>query len=231
MKIYRYVLALGILLAACAPAVEQVNPTAAPTPSLPAATQTRTIQPTGAPAATETQASPTAEDLFTASGLTLDPPTCTGTLTPSQAQGPFYTPNTPQRNSLLEPGIPGQHMIVIGYVLDSNCKPIPNAWLDFWQTDGEGNYDNQGFKLRGQQTTDSQGRYYLETVYPGEYPGRTPHIHVKVARIPSENVLTTQIYFPDAVRNQVDGIFNPQNLVTLDTRNAVMVAYYNFVIP
>ncbi|MEJ5223686.1 MAG: hypothetical protein WHV44_04460 [Anaerolineales bacterium] len=231
MKIYPYLLALLILLTACAPSVETSRPADTPTAAPTAAPPPQATPPAPQPGAPETQTPPPADDLFAAAGLTLEPPICNGALTPSQAQGPFYTPNTPQRNSLLEPGIPGQRMIVIGYVLDANCQPIPNAWLDFWQTDGEGRYDNQGFKLRGQQLADSQGRYYLETVYPGEYPGRTPHIHVKVARSPAEKVLTTQIYFPNAASNQTDGIFNPQNLVTFDIRNDMLVAYFNFVIP
>ncbi len=40
-----------------------------------------------------------------------------------------------------------------------------------------------------------QGRYTLETIVPGEYPGRTQHIHVKV-QAPNGPILTTQIYFP-----------------------------------
>ncbi len=222
MSRYRYIpILIAFLIAACS--APDAIPSAPATDS-PAATPSETA------AAVSTATAP-ANDLFSAAGITLDPPACDGNPTPPQAQGPFYTPNTPLRNSLLEPGIPGQRMIVVGYVLDGDCQPIPNAWLDFWQTDGEGNYDNSGFKLRGQQYTDTQGRYFLETVYPGEYPGRTPHIHVKVGRSPETNVLTTQVYFPDAATNQTDGIFDPRNLVTLDASEDALVAHFNFVLP
>jgi protocatechuate 3,4-dioxygenase beta subunit len=76
--------------------------------------------------------------------------------------------------------MPGEQLLVAGYVLDQNCQPIQNAWLDFWQADANGAYDNTGYVLRGHQFTDGQGRYYLETVLPGEYPGRPPHIHLKI---------------------------------------------------
>ena len=59
-----------------------------------------------------------------------------------------------------------------------------------------GNYDNVGFRLRGHQFTDAEGRYPLQTIVPGLYPGRTRHIHVKV-QAPNGPILTTQLYFPN----------------------------------
>ena len=53
----------------------------------------------------------------------------------------------------------GTRVIVTGYVLTRDCKPIAGAWLDFWQADDIGAYDNTGFKLRGHQFTDAAGRY------------------------------------------------------------------------
>ncbi len=58
--------------------------------------------------------------------------------------------------------------------------PLANALLDFWQCDDAGVYDTRGFKLRGNQFTDAEGRYRLDTIVPGLYPGRTRHIHVKL---------------------------------------------------
>src|SRR5205823_9324195 len=86
-------------------------------------------------------------------------PTCKGVVTPSQTEGPFYKPNSPERASLREPGISGTLLTVTGYVLSTRCQPIAHALLDFWQADGNGNYDNTGFRLRGHQYTDNQGRY------------------------------------------------------------------------
>jgi protocatechuate 3,4-dioxygenase beta subunit len=171
---------------------------------------------------------PAPDDFFSQMGINLPAPTCDG-LTPSQTEGPYYTPDTPERNSLLEDGMPGTRLIAVGYVLDQNCQPLPNAWLDFWQADANGQYDNSGFRLRGHQYTDAQGRYYLETVVPGEYPGRTEHIHFKV-QPQNGNVLTSQLYFPGAAANQRDGIFDPALIMEIEDRGDYLIGYYNFVV-
>ncbi len=117
-------------------------------------------------------------------------------ITPRQTEGPFYTPNSPERTSLLEPGITGTKITVTGQVLTTDCKPVANALVDFWHADDNGEYDNVGYKLRGHQFTDAAGRYNLRTFVPGLYPGRTRHFHVKV-QAPNQRILTTQLYFPD----------------------------------
>ena len=103
-----------------------------------------------------------------------------GTSTPSQTESPFYKPGSPERTSLRNQAFAGTPLTVSGYVLSTTCQPIARAWLDFWQADSKGNYDNTGFRLRGHQYTGNYGRYTLKTILPGEYPGRTRHIHVKV---------------------------------------------------
>ena len=125
-----------------------------------------------------------------------------------QTEGPFYTPDTPERTSLLEPGITGTKLTVTGYVYSTACAPIRGALLDFWHADDNGVYDNEGFRLRGHQFADEDGRFELETILPGLYTGRTRHIHVKV-QAPNQPVLTTQLYFPDEPGNESDGIFHP----------------------
>src|SRR6478672_2952964 len=121
-------------------------------------------------------------------------------VTPEQTEGPYFTRNSPERTSLLETGAGGTKLVLSGVVLDRGCKPIAKALVDFWQADDKGEYDNKGYKYRGHQFTDVDGRYTLETVIPGLYPGRTRHIHVK-AQAPSKPVLTTQLYFPNEPGN------------------------------
>ena len=123
-------------------------------------------------------------------------PSC-GAPTPRDSEGPFYTPGAPHKASLLEPGAKGERMVLNGTVYARDCKPVPNALLDFWQADERGEYDNTGFRYRGHVVADGDGRYRLETILPGEYPGRPRHIHVKV-QAPGGRALTTQIYFPGA---------------------------------
>ena len=91
----------------------------------------------------------------------------------AQTEGPFYTPDTPERRSLLEPGMPGTRLLVSGYVYSTACQPVPGALLDFWHCDDAGVYDNQGYRLRGHQFADDEGRFELETIVPGLYTGRT----------------------------------------------------------
>jgi protocatechuate 3,4-dioxygenase beta subunit/polyisoprenoid-binding protein YceI len=151
-------------------------------------------------------------------------------LTPAQTEGPYFTPNSPEDASLFEDGMPGTRMVLEGYVLTADCTPLANAKVDFWQADANGVYDNQGYRLRGHQFTDENGYYRLETVVPGEYPGRTPHIHVKVTP-PGGPELTSQVYFPGAAGNMSDGIFNPAALVTVVSEGeGSMHAAFNFIV-
>ena len=118
-----------------------------------------------------------------------------------------------------------------GFVLSTSCQPVARALVDFWQCDDAGNYDNSGFRLRGHQFTDAAGKYRLETIVPGLYPGRTRHIHVKV-QAPGRAVLTTQLYFPmDAARNRQDGIYSAA-LVIEDYKDvsAGKAGAFNFVL-
>jgi protocatechuate 3,4-dioxygenase beta subunit len=133
--------------------------------------------------------------------------------TPAQTEGPYFTPDSPERASLLEAGMGGQRLVVTGTVLATDCRPVGRALLDFWQADDAGEYDNQGYRLRGHQFTDAEGAWRLETVVPGIYTGRTRHIHVKV-QAPDGPVLTTQLYFPDEPDNDRDGIFRPELLLS-----------------
>ena len=149
--------------------------------------------------------------------------------TPSQTEGPYYKRNSPQRTSLLEPGITGVTIVVTGSVLSRDCQPIARALVDFWQADARGVYDNAGSKLRGHQFTDEAGRYSLETLVPGRYPGRTRHLHVKV-QAPHQPILTTQLYFPGEPSNTADGLFNPRLLMTLQDTSGSQVAMFHFVL-
>jgi protocatechuate 3,4-dioxygenase beta subunit len=150
--------------------------------------------------------------------------------TASQTEGPFYKRSTPQRNSLIEPGMPGERLLLSGHVTTTGCRPLPNTVLDFWQADATGRYDNEGFRLRGHLTTDADGRYRLETIIPGGYPGRTRHIHVKL-QPPGGRVLTTQLYFPDEPLNLRDVIYTPALQMTLARGKDAAQGTFHFVVP
>jgi len=155
--------------------------------------------------------------------------TCDGQPTAAQVEGPYYTPNPPQRTSLVEAGVVGEPILLTGFVWDTACQPIAGAVVDLWQSDGAGVYDNVGYRLRGYTLTDGSGRYTMETVVPGEYPGRTPHIHVKV-HPPGGAVLTSQMYFPDAAANARDRIFDPALVLDLQETADGLIGVMNFVV-
>ena len=223
MKKMLVVLIVLSLLSACTTAETQTPLPPSATAELPGATATLIVDTVGPTQPVEVSATPppTEDDVFSQMGITLPSPTCTG-LTQPQTEGPYYKPDTPQRNVLYEDGMLGTRLILVGYVLDQNCQPLPNAWLDFWQADAAGEYDNAGYRLRGHQFTDEQGRYYLDTVLPGLYLSRPiEHIHVKVRPEGGEDV-TSQLYFP---QQPVEGL-----TVTLEERESYLVGYFNFVV-
>lgn len=149
--------------------------------------------------------------------------------TPAMTEGPYYKPNPPERLSLIEPGNTGTRIVITGYVITLDCKPIARARVDFWQADDKGVYDNTTYKWRGYQLTDDAGRYAMETVIPGLYPGRTRHIHVKV-QAPNQPELTTQLYFPNEAGNATDSIFNPKLVLAIRDAGDVKVGTFNFVL-
>jgi protocatechuate 3,4-dioxygenase beta subunit len=133
------------------------------------------------------------------------------------------------RASLLEPGMGGTRIAVTGLVLSTACSPIRRALVDFWHADDRGEYDNIGFRLRGHQFTDEAGRYRLETIVPGLYPGRTRHFHVRV-QAPDQPVLTTQLYFPGEPANQRDSIFNPDLVMEVQDAAIGKAAAFDFIL-
>ena len=128
-------------------------------------------------------------------------------LTPLRTSGPYWLPGSPERTSLLEPGMKGTRLTISGVVRAADGEPLNHAWLDFWQVDDDGAYDSTGFKLRGYQFTDEAGRYRLETIMPRAYSilinrdgttresGRPAHIHVMIAYY-GKDTITTELHFP-----------------------------------
>jgi protocatechuate 3,4-dioxygenase beta subunit len=158
-----------------------------------------------------------------------------GRLTTAQTEGPFYTPKTPGRRDIRDALHAGLSLVVAGRVLDTHCRPVPGVVLDFWQTDHTGRYDNHGYRYRGHQRTDADGRFELVTVRPVKYQAlgvwRTPHIHVK-AQGAKTRMLTTQLYLPDEQEsNSRDFIFHESLLMTmLEGDGSAQRARFDFVL-
>lgn len=141
-------------------------------------------------------------------------PACGDAATAAQIEGPFFRPSSPRRSMLVGPDEPGIRMVLTGRVLTRRCRPLAGAIVDVWHADATGAYDNDGYRCRGHQLTDVEGRFSFETVVPGLYPGRTRHVHVKVGP-PDRRPLTTQLYFPDEPDNSRDRLFRRTLLIAM----------------
>jgi len=228
------VVACMMLLAACAPAMATTSPSnSAVVPGTVVATVSEPDSPTSTSSTAPTEAVATAVN---PSAGAMDPSlACSGgktsaSVTPELTEGPYYKDGSPEQADLYQYGMAGTKLIVTGYVYDTNCQPVANAWLDFWQADANGNYDNSGYTLRGHQFTDENGHFQLTTVVPGLYPGRTEHIHFKI-QAPNGQILTSQLFFPGVTQNDSDGIYNPNLLLSIQQTNDDWEARYNFVVP
>lgn len=184
----------------------------------------------GAVTSTPTTAGTTPTAVGTATSLA-PTPSCTDgdEATPAQSEGPFYTPDTPQKRLFRSDVSGGTRLLLTGTVVTPACVPIARALVDFWHCDGSGNYDNDGYKLRGHQFADANGAWLLDTIMPGIYPGRTRHIHVKV-QAPNKPVLTTQLYFPGESQNASDGLFRDECVIDLRDSGNGKAGTFRFVL-
>jgi protocatechuate 3,4-dioxygenase beta subunit len=146
-----------------------------------------------------------------------------------QTEGPFFKPSSPERLELYEPGMAGQPIELIGFVLTRACKGVPGALVDLWQADAKGDYDNSGFRLRGHQFADAEGRYRFRTIVPAVYEGRTRHLHVKV-QPKGGRILTTQLYFPGEPQNRKDGLFRKELLIRTAKNAGWLAGRFDFVL-
>jgi protocatechuate 3,4-dioxygenase beta subunit len=80
--------------------------------------------------------------------------------------GPFYEPGAPVRTSV------GNGYVLSGAVLATEeCKPIPNAKIEFWLANPRGDYDDAH---RATVFAGERGYYRLESNVPVSYGGRPP---------------------------------------------------------
>jgi protocatechuate 3,4-dioxygenase beta subunit len=148
------------------------------------------------------------------------------TLTPEETEGPYYFDPDSIRSDIREDREGTPLRLALRVIDNSACAPVSNAVVDIWHCDATGIYS--GFEaastgggggggpgagsgsgptdsekyLRGAQVTNADGIVEFVTVYPGWYRGRTVHIHAKV-HVDNATVLTTQLYFDEAVTDAV----------------------------
>jgi protocatechuate 3,4-dioxygenase beta subunit len=151
-------------------------------------------------------------------------------LAPEQTEGPYYLDDQRVRRNIVE-GRPGTPLTLRLTVVDaSTCRPIKGAAVDVWHCDASGAYSgvqgSAGTFLRGVQRTNAKGVAVFETIYPGWYPGRTVHVHVKVA-LGGNVVHTGQLYFADSVTDAVYRRAPYSRRPNRDPRNAGDSIYRN----
>ena len=168
--------------------------------------------------------------LFTLCGALIFPGISYGSLirTPWQGEGPFYPDRIPEDtdndlvkngDTLVEAG--GKILILNGILVNLDSQPVKGVSIEIWQTDKNGVYLHSGsfareikdknFQGLGRTKTDRNGRFFFRTIVPTQYPGRTPHIHMKLWN-EGKNVLTTQLYIHDHPQNKKDFLFQRMSL-------------------
>ena len=180
--------------------------------------------------------------LFSLCGALIIPSISYGSLikTPWQGEGPFYPDKIPgdTDNDLVKNGeysvvAGGKILILNGILVYLDSKPINEASIEIWQTDKNGVYLHSGsfardimdkqFQGFGRTKTDRDGRFFFRTIVPTEYPGRTPHIHMKLWR-EGQNILTTQLYIHNHPQNESDFLFQRMSLTEQRINSMKLIA-------
>jgi hydroxyquinol 1,2-dioxygenase len=177
--------------------------------------------------------------------------------TESTVFGPFFVEGAPryENGDDLANGAPGETCLVTGRVLSTRAEPIAGARIDVWQADDAGMYDIQYDDLtdargRGHLFSDSEGRFWFQTVRPTPYPiptdgpvgrllraaGRSPmrpaHIHFRIGADGYE-ALTTHVFAADDPFLGTDAVFGvKESLVApfATSEDAHCTLEYDFVL-
>ena len=115
----------------------------------------------------------------------------------------------------------GEHLGLESVVQDETGRVIDGAEVEIWQCDVEAAYRHRWFEFKpgshdenfqgfGATRSDAQGRLRFRTIKPVAYPGRTPHIHLKL-RHASFGEFTTQLFVAGDPGNARDGFWRRLN--------------------
>jgi protocatechuate 3,4-dioxygenase alpha subunit len=156
----------------------------------------------------------------------------------SQTVGPFFVIGLEHlyRADLTFPGIAGKAITLSGQVLDADGKPVPDAVLEFWQADAQGNFSEATVEAAGAEAaqftgfaripTDDLGRFELRTIQPGGVAGdagtaQAPHLGVFIFMRGLLKPLYTRVYFEGEAANDTDQVLQlvpPERRKTLIAR-------------
>ncbi|XDG08320.1 hypothetical protein ABKA04_007935 [Annulohypoxylon sp. FPYF3050] len=144
----------------------------------------------------------------------------TASLIPEVTIGPYWVAGELIRADVTdnEPGVPLH--LDLQFIDLNTCEPVPNMLIDIWHTNSTGTYSGIAIMgqagldttyCRGIQTTDEDGVVQFDTVFPGHYMGRTPHIHVMSTQ--NATVLPNNTYVLDGKTNHIGQLFFDQDLI------------------
>jgi protocatechuate 3,4-dioxygenase, beta subunit len=111
----------------------------------------------------------------------------------------------------------GEHLGLDARVVDVNGRAIDGATVEIWQCDAVGHYRHpstepstdavdDAFQGFGSAQSNAQGQLRFRTIKPVPYPGRTPHIHVKL-RHATFGEVTSQLFVASEPANARDGLW------------------------
>jgi protocatechuate 3,4-dioxygenase beta subunit len=157
---------------------------------------------------------------------------------PEQTEGPYFVEERLNRSDIrsdpatseVRPGAVLQLAFKVSSLRGAACTPLAGAVVDVWHCDALGVYSgvsgNRGTFLRGVQRTDANGWAAFDTVYPGWYPGRAVHVHVKV-HVGGDVVHTGQFFFPAGISDAIARRAPYNRHGRPDTQNATDAIFRN----
>lgn len=159
------------------------------------------------------EATSSASAATTAATTTTASPSCV--LTPELTDGPYYLDVDQIRRDITEDRLGVQTTVAVTLVRMPGCTPLADVPIDLWHADAEGHYSGVAGQpgddgdaaaaatfLRGTQVTDRAGLAEFVTIFPGWYPGRVTHMHLK-AHLDGEREVATQLFFPAEITSDV----------------------------
>jgi protocatechuate 3,4-dioxygenase beta subunit len=186
---------------------------------------------------------------------------------PAQTQGPYWVDEMLNRadirsdpaSGVVQQGLPLRLALNVSEIQAGACSPVSGCYVDVWHCNAAGVYSDVSAQgtlgqryLRGYQASDAHGNVRFLTIYPGYYPGRTVHIHLRVRKFDGAQTtfnFVSQLYFNDTVtdgvfarvapysarpargtRNTNDGIYDARMLLRLSDNGSHAVASFDIVI-
>ncbi len=134
---------------------------------------------------------------------------------------------------------PGERLVISGTMYRADGRtPAANVALLAYHTNAKGIYpkradgDRRG-ALQGRLRTDAQGRYRIETIRPGGYPGRVDpaHIHLVVQPEGKPEISVPEIIFDDDPRTNAFRGRKGYAIVKLVKRDGVWIGTHDIFLP